>query len=340
MPEEADVRLFAEAVADAAASQFPDAKPSGEWNTNPDEDLAAALGSIIEQDEPEQALKIVEQVISYVEEGGDHLTLQDVDRALDVSDQLVKFLKKEATREKRQSTVAEGELTFTDRVQRFFGGENEHIKKARIEAKQAEKAGRKAEKSRDQNTRLDDAIDDMIITQVCAISPSFKIIVESQDELVGVLKATDGVKDAADSLESAGVTDVVDVDMGNNVVNMAMEMSDNLLVSAARDEVEEAVKRLNAALRKFNETDFEATRSAFAEFVDSIDATMELLDTTDGFGAFDALDLIGALQTMDDAADIRGKALEIEAAFEHRLKTAERFIMGVVENIRVELGIQ
>lgn len=337
--EKADQVLFAKAVANSARTQFSDATVA-KITGKADPDIALQLGSIVEQEDPGAALDLINRVITYIEEGGTKVTLRDVDQALDVSDQVVGHLKKVAAKETREEKAADKDLSLPERAWRFLGGENDRIRLAKTEAKQALRARKEQEKSRDQNTRLDDAIDAMIITQVMEVSPSFRTLVESQDDLSGVLTAVDSVKDAADSLSTAGVNDAIDVDLGNALINAAMESADNVGVLAAREEVEEAVAKLNRVLKKFDEKDFEAVRSAFAEFVDMIDVSLELLDGVDGFSAFDALDLMGALQTMDDADEIRDKALEIEAAFTRQLRATEEIIVGVVAKIREDLGVQ
>jgi hypothetical protein len=248
-------------------------------------------------------------------------------------------LTKVSRREKREQVRADGELNIGERIIRVVGIKTERIAMADKEAKQAVAAAKKETRGREQNTKLDEAIDAMIADKLTEISPSFKALTVAENDIGNLLGAIGVLSEAAESLETAGMNDVVDVDLGNSAVNMAMEMMDNAGVAAAREEVNEAVGVLNKALAKLREKGLDKVENAFAEFVDMVDVPLELLGG-DGFDAFDALDMMGGFQTISDGSEIGDKAREMDENFSKQLRDIEKVMACVVARVRGNLGLE
>jgi hypothetical protein len=334
-----DTTSLAEAVSLAAKPVLDDVEQV-KSKVEIDTAMEEVLSLVVDVDKPSHALKLVDQVIEKVEGGGDDVTVEMIDRALEISDQLVLELTKDTKKQKRELKSAEDDLDWKEKVGRFLGLKGENIDKANKEAREVVAATKKESRSREQNTELDTAIDDMIEAQLAESSPSFKLLKAVEDDTASVIAAAGVLNEAAEGLSMAGTNDMVDMDTGNDLMNMALEIADNVGVSTSRDEVETAVKALNKLLKKMGERDVSHVQNTLSMFVDMVDVPLEMLNSTGGFDGVDALDLIGAFGTMDDAEKMMEQAEKIEKAYQKRLSDIEKTIASVVAKVRTELGLE
>lgn len=329
--------ILIDAINKQISKRVPDARREIS-ETKADPKIANSIAEI-EPENPVNSLKTIDLVIDAVKKGGDKLTLDDLDRALDASDKLIDWIKKDVRKEKKEAKETDEALSFGERAWKFVGGGSEKIDKARKEAKDSARAEGRLEKSRALNSELDETIDQLIINELQQASPGFALIIEAESDINNVLVALDDVDSAADSLSGAGITDAVDFDTKNAALNMAMEAADNLGVEAAKIEVEEAIGKLNRALKKIESLEFQNVSSAFVDMANMLDIPLELLDTGDGFGVSDAIDMMGAFQTMENADELGENAQRIRGQFEKRLRKLEKSVMEMVTKIRKDLEI-
>ena len=336
----ADIRL-------AAKKYFSNGKEDHEIPLAPENEPQTSLAEElmgIDFEQPDQALKIIDKVLDRVssETRARSLTTQEVDLAMGQIAVLAKKVTKQVRRETKEAVSAESQLNIADKIKSFFGGSNDKIAVARKERKQADRAKKLQENTKQSDSQFDEAIDELIIREVAKAESKFKNLIELQNKLVDLIDAGEAVISNASSLETAALVDgTVNIDLGSDVLNAAVEMGQNLQVTSANSSLENSLSKFSNQLNRYENwvKDLEWSPNFLLQINNMTDVTWHIIGNDSMSAVSHIMDLIGGLSAMSEASTIKNKTQSVVDDLYRELKTTEKAITRVIETIREDLQL-
>lgn len=343
----AETRSFVSDIRLSAKNYFNKDRDDQQIKFVPEGESATSLASelkAIDFSKPIEALKIIDQVLDRIRSESEMhtLTTQEVDLAMEQVAELAKKVARLSKKEDKEAESAEDELSLPDKIKAFFGGSNDRIALARKERKQADRAEKIGKKTKQVDSQLDEAVDQLIINEVSEAEPEFDNLFKLQDKLVALIEAGEEVISDASSLQGAAVMDAtMNVDFGNQAVNAAMEMSQNLQVDVANSSLESSLNRFANLLSRYKDwvSDLDWSPNFLLQFNNMTDVSWHIIGNDALTTMSHMMDLVGGLSAMSEASDIENSVQEIVDSLNEELETTEKAITRVIETIREDLKL-